>query len=118
DSLCKGTYKILRYKGDYNQGEYLFGSGNDVEVFSWSNADRIANGTYSSDAWAPGANVGARTTPHVNNLIGAVTTSQKFTEGCYPSISACNIFLEYYDRLSASDQTKIEARKGEVLFMR
>ena len=118
ESLCKGTYKILRYKGDYNQGEYLFGSGNDVEVFSWSNADRIANGTYSSDAWAPGANVGARTTPHVNNLIGAVTTSQKFTEGCYPSISACNIFLEYYDRLSASDQTKIEARKGEVLFMR
>lgn len=118
ESLCKGSYKILRYKGDYNQGEYLFGAGNDIEVFSWSNADRIANGTYSSDSWAPGANIGARTTPHVSNLIGAVTTSAKYTEGCYPSISSCNIFLEYYAKLPAADQTRLAARKGEILFLR
>ena len=47
ESLCKGSYKILRYKGDYNQGEYLFGASNDIEVYSWSNADRIVNGSYS-----------------------------------------------------------------------
>lgn len=118
ESLCKGNYKILRYKGDYNAGEYLFGTGNDIEVYSWSNADRIANGSYSSDSWAPGANIGSRTTPNVVNFLGSYHAPSKFTEGCYPSIGACNIFLEYYARLSAADQTAMAKRKGEVLFLR
>jgi starch-binding outer membrane protein, SusD/RagB family len=120
ESLCNGCYKILRYKGDYNQGEYLFGSGSDVEVFCWSLADRIVNGSYSSDSWGASVTTGARTTPHINNLIGAYTntTSVKYTEGAYPSIAACNSFLYYYNLLSAENQTKLAIRKGEVLFLR
>lgn len=118
ESLCQGSYKILRYKGDYNQGEYLFGANNDIEVFAWSNADRVVNGSYAPDAWGTAVTAGQRITPFVNNLIGAVTTSQKFTEGCYPSIGACNIFLENYANLSAADQQALAKRKGEILFLR
>ena|GEM_PF-128682 len=118
ECLCKGCYKILRYKGDYNQGEYLFGSGNDVEVYSWSLADRIVNGSYSPDAWGAAVVSGQRITPFVNNLIGSVTTSVKYTEGCYPSIGACNTFEMYYKQLSAADQVSIVARYGEVLMLR
>jgi hypothetical protein len=117
ESLCKGSYKILRYKGDYNQGEYLFGSCSDVEVFCWSNADRIAIGSYSTDAWGPDA-TGTRVTPFVSNLVGGVTTSSKYTEGCYPSIGACNTFLKYYNALSDKDKTSLLIRKGEILFLR
>lgn len=118
ESLCQGSYKILRYKGDYNQGEYLFGANNDIEVYSWSNADRIVNGSYAPDAWGNAVTGGQRITPFVNNLIGAVTPSQKFTEGCYPSIGACNIFLENYANLSVDDKTALAKRKGEILFLR
>ena len=119
ESLCKGSYKILRYKGDYNQGEYLFGSGSDVEVFSWSNADRIVIGSYATDAWGPDA-VGTRVTPHVSNLVGAVTNSSsvKYTEGCYPSIGACNVFLKYYNALTEKEKESLKIRKGEILFLR
>jgi len=117
ESLCKGSYKILRYKGDYNQGEYLFGSGSDVEVFCWANADRIEIGSYAADAWGPDA-TGTRTTPFVANLVGGVTTSSKYTEGCYPSIGACNTFLKYYNALSDKDKTSLLIRKGEILFLR
>jgi starch-binding outer membrane protein, SusD/RagB family len=120
ESLCNGCYKILRYKGDYNQGEYLFGSGNDIEVYSWSNADRIVNGNYSSDAWGPAVTSGQRITPFINNLIGSVTntTTVKYTEGAYPSIGACNTFLYYYDQLSSANKASLGKRKGEVLFLR
>lgn len=118
ESLCKGNYKILRYKGDYNQGEYMFGAGNDIEVFSWSLADRIVNGSYAADAWGSAVTSGQRITPFVNNLVGAVTTSQKFTEGCYPSIGACNVFLKYYSQMSETDQKTLSIRKGEILFLR
>lgn len=118
ESLCKGSYKILRYKGDYNQGEYLFGASNDIEVYSWSNADRIVNGSYSPDSWANAVTSGQRITPFINNLIGAVTTSAKFTEGCYPEIGGCNIFLENYEEMSDVDKTALAKRKGEILFLR
>ena len=117
ESLCKGSYKILRFKGDYNQGEYIFGSGSDVEVFSWSNADRIVLGSYATDAWGPDA-TGTRMTPFVNSLIGSVTTAQKYPEGCYPSIGACNTFLKYYDALSEKDKASLLIRKGEIMFLR
>ena len=42
ENLVKGSYQILRFKSDYNQGNYLFGIGSDVEAFTWSLADRIA----------------------------------------------------------------------------
>ncbi len=119
ESLTKGCYKILRYKGDYNQGEYLFGSGSDVEVFCWSLADRIVNGSYAPDAWGPDA-TGTRITPFVSNLVGAVTntSSVKYTEGCYPSIGACNVFMKYYNNLTADQQKTLQTRKGEILFLR
>jgi starch-binding outer membrane protein, SusD/RagB family len=125
ESLTKGCYKILRYKTDYNQGEYLFGANNDIEVFSWSAADRIVNGNYSSDAWGAGVTTGQRITPFINNLIGSVTntSSVKYTEGCYPSIGACNVFLDHYAALpmssiSDADKASLVIRKGEILFLR
>ena len=115
ESLVKGSYQILRFKPDYNQGHYLFGTCSDVEVFSWSNADRVAMGTYAIDAWGPAA-TGTRMTPNVNSLIGS--TSGGVSEGVYPEVSRCNIFLENYDNLDAATQTKLAARKGEILFLR
>jgi starch-binding outer membrane protein, SusD/RagB family len=115
ESLTKGCYQILRFKPDYNQGHYLFGAGSDVEVFCWSNADRIAMGTYAVDAWGPSA-TGTRMTPNVNSLIGS--TSGGVSEGVYPEVSRCNIFLENYAAMDAATQTKLAARKGEILFLR
>jgi len=119
ESLCKGSYKILRFKGDYNPGEYLFGSGSDVEVFSWSLADRIVIGSYAADAWGPDAS-GTRITPFVSTLIGSVTntSSVKYTEGCYPSIGACNVFMRYYNALPDKEKESLLVRKGEILFLR
>ena len=115
ESLTKGCYQILRFKPDYNQGHYLFGTGSDVEVFCWSNADRIAMGTYAIDAWGPSA-TGTRMTPNVTSLIGS--TSGGVSEGVYPEVSRCNIFLENYAAMDAATQTKLAARKGEILFLR
>jgi hypothetical protein len=115
ESLVKGSYQILRFKPDYNQGHYLFGTCSDVEVFSWSLADRIAMGTYAIDAWGPAA-TGTRMTPNVNSLIGS--TSGGVSEGVYPEVSRCNIFLENYAAMDAATQTKLAARRGEILFLR
>lgn len=115
ESLVKGCYQIMRFKPDYNQGHYLFGTCSDVEVFSWSLADRISMGTYAIDGWGPAA-TGTRMTPNVTSLIGS--TSGGVSEGVYPEISRCNIFLENYANLDAASQTKMAARKGEILFMR
>lgn len=115
ESLVKGCYQVLRFKPDYNQGHYLFGICTDVEVFSWSLADRIAMGTYAVDAWGP-ASTGTRMTPNVTSLIGSI--SGGVSEGVYPEVSRCNIFLENYAELDAATQTKLAARKGEILFLR
>lgn len=115
EALVKGSYQILRFKSDYNQGHYLFGTCSDVEVFTWSLADRIAMGSYAIDAWGPAA-TGTRMTPMVSPLIGAV--SGGFSEGVYPEVSRCNIFLENYGNLSDADKTKLLGRKGEILFLR
>lgn len=115
ESLVKGSYQILRFKPDYNQGHYLFGTCSDVEVFSWSLPDRIAIGTYAIDAWGPSA-TGTRMTPNVSSLIGS--TSGGVSEGVYPEVSRCNIFLENYAEMDAATQTKLAARKGEILFLR
>lgn len=115
ESLVKGCYQVLRFKPDYNQGHYLFGTCTDVEVFSWSLADRIAMGTYAVDAWGP-ASTGTRMTPNVTSLIGSI--SGGVSEGVYPEVSRCNIFLENYAELDAATQTKLAARKGEILFLR
>lgn len=116
DVLAKGIYQILRYKPDYNQGNYVFGINSDVEVFAWSNADRIANGTYAPDAWEAVAGAGARMNTMLMALIGQV--SGGVSEGCYPIINRCNIFLENYEALSDAEKTNLAARKGEVLFLR
>lgn len=115
ESLVKGCYQVLRFKPDYNQGHYLFGTCSDVEVFSWSLADRISMGTYAVDAWGPAA-TGTRMTPNVTSLIGS--TSGGVSEGVYPEVSRCNIFLENYAAMDAAIQTKLAVRKGEILFLR
>lgn len=115
ESLVKGSYQILRFKPDYNQGHYMFGTCSDVEVFTWSLADRISMGTYAIDGWGPAA-TGTRMTPNVSSLIGS--TSGGVSEGVYPEVSRCNIFLENYANLDATTQTKMAGRKGEVLFLR
>lgn len=115
-SLVKGSYQILRFKSDYNQGNYIFGIGSDVEAFSWSNADRVAMGSYNISGWDPASTTTTRMTSLTNMLIGG--TSGNFTEGAYPEIARCNIFFENYANLTAADQTNLSARKGEMLFLR
>jgi starch-binding outer membrane protein, SusD/RagB family len=120
ESLTKGCYQILRFKADYNQGNYLFGIGSDVEVYDWSNADRVAMGSYNVDGWNPAA-TGTRIAPNVSMLIGAIGmsgTTVLEVEGVYPEVNRCNVFLENYNALDATSQTKLVARKGEVLFLR
>lgn len=116
ETLVKGSYRILRYKPDYNQGHYLFGTCTDVEVFTWSNADRVAMGGYLPDAWNYDAS-GTRIAPYLNNLIGEVVTNRG-SEGAYPTINACNIFFENYETLNEEDKAKMKSRKGEMLFLR
>jgi starch-binding outer membrane protein, SusD/RagB family len=115
DILVKGTYQILRMKPDYNQGHYVFGIGSDVESFCWSLAERIDMGSYSASGWAS-STAANRIAPQMSMLIGAI--GGNVTEGAFPTISRCNVFLENYDNLSQSDQTKIATRKGEILFLR
>lgn len=119
EALTKGCYQILRFKADYNPGNYLFGTCSDIEVFSWSNADRISMGSYAIDGWGPAAS-GTRMTPNVTTLIGSIynTSTDKGAEGVYPEVLRCNIFLENYANLDAATQTKLAIRKGEVLFLR
>lgn len=115
ETLVKGTYQILRFKPDYNQGHYLFGTSTDIEAFSWTNQERIDMGSYNVTGWGPssGAN---RFAPHINALIGQV--SGGVSEGAYPTINRCNIFLENYAKLTDAQQKAMEARKGEILFLR
>lgn len=115
DILVKGTYQILRFKPDYNQGHYLFGISSDVENFAWSNAERIDMGSYSAAGWAA-STASNRYAPQISMLIGAIGGT--VSEGVFPTINRCNVFLENYANLSTSDQTKIAARKGEILFLR
>jgi hypothetical protein len=115
ESLVKGSYQILRFKADYNPGQFLFGMCSDVETFRWTNADRISMGTYAIDGWGPNA-INTRMTPNVSTLIGAV--SGGVSEGVYPEVSRCNIFMENYANLDAATQTKMAGRKGEMLFLR
>ncbi|MBN2611560.1 MAG: RagB/SusD family nutrient uptake outer membrane protein [Bacteroidales bacterium] len=115
ETLAKGSYQVLRFKPDYNQGHYLFGVGNDAEVFIQTDADRIAMGSYSVDAWGPDAS-GNRMTPQVTPLLGWM--GGNWSEGMYPVINRCNLFLEKYAGLSETDKIKIQAAKGEMLFFR
>jgi hypothetical protein len=115
ETLTKGCYQILRFKPDYSQGQYLFGICTDVEVFKWANADRVSMGTYAIDGWGASAPAN-RITPYVTNLIGSI--SGGVSEGVYPEVSRCNIFLENYANLDAATQTKLAGRKGEILFLR
>jgi len=113
--LTKGSYQILRFKPDYNQGNYLFGIGSDVEVYSWSNTERIEMGGYNINGWSPTA-TGTRVAPHVNSLIGSA--SGGVSEGVYPTIGRCNIFMENFAKLDAAGQATLAPRKGEMLFLR
>jgi hypothetical protein len=115
DILVKGTYQILRFKPDYNQGQYLFGACSDVEVFAWSLAERIDMGGYLATGWAASTAVN-RYAPQIVSLIGAIGGT--VSEGVFPTINRCNVFLENYANLSAADQTKLAPRKGEILFLR
>ena len=115
ETLVKGTYQILRFKPDYNQGQYIFGIGSDVECYAWSNAERIDMGSYSPSGWAA-STAANRYAPQVTMLIGAIGGT--VSEGVFPTINRCNVFLENYASLSSSDQTKIAVRKGEILFIR
>ena len=115
DILVKGTYQILRFKPDYNQGHYICGVGSDVEAYCWSNTDRINMGSYSPSGWAA-TTAGQSYSAQVNMLIGAQGGSR--TEGAFPTISRCNVFLENYGNLSAADQATLAPRKGEILFLR
>lgn len=116
EALAKGTYQILRYKPDYNHGNYVFGINSDVEVFAWSLADRISNGGYAPDAWNSEPGGGTRMNTLLMALIGQVSGGT--SEGCYPVINRCNIFLENYENLSESDKSNLAGRRGEILFLR
>lgn len=113
--LAKGCYQILRFKSDYNQGHYLFGSSTDVERFSWSLQERVDMGGYNITGWGPSSGSN-RFAPHINALIGQV--SGGVSEGVYPEINRCNIFLENYQNLSEAQQKSLASRKGEILFLR
>ena len=113
--LAKGCYQILRFKSDYNQGHYLFGSSTDVERFSWSLQERVDMGGYNVTGWGPSSGSN-RFAPHINALIGQV--SGGVSEGVYPEINRCNIFLENYQNLSEAQQKSLASRKGEILFLR
>jgi starch-binding outer membrane protein, SusD/RagB family len=115
ETLTKGTYQILRFKPDYNQGQYIFGIGSDVENYAWSNAERIDMGSYSPSGWAA-STAANRYAPQVTMLIGAIGGT--VSEGVFPTINRCNVFLENFSVLSSADQTKISVRKGEILFLR
>ncbi len=116
ETLVKGTYQILRYKPDYNQGNYVFGINSDVEVFAWSLADRVSNGGYAPDAWNAQPGTGTKMNTLLMSLIG--TVSGGTSEGCYPVINRCNIFLENYETLSDADKKTLAGRRGEILFLR
>ena len=116
ETLVKGTYQILRYKPDYNPGNYVFGINSDVEVFAWSDANRVANGGYAPGAWNAQAGTSTNMNSQLMALIGQV--SGGVSEGCYPVINRCNIFLENYATLSDADKKKMEGRRGEILFLR
>ena len=115
EALVKGSYQILRFKPDYNQGQYIFGIGSDVENYCWSLAERIDMGGYSASGWAA-TTAANRYAPQMVMLIGAIGGS--VSEGVFPTINRCNVFLENYANLSSTDQTKLAARKGEILFIR
>jgi hypothetical protein len=116
ETLVKGTYQILRFKPDYNQGQYICGISSDVEVYAWSNADRIAMGSYSTTGWGSATSSSQVYSTQIPMLIGAIGGS--VSEGAFPTINRCNVFLENYANLSSADQTKLAARKGEILFIR
>jgi starch-binding outer membrane protein, SusD/RagB family len=116
ETLVKGTYQILRFKPDYNQGQYICGISSDVEVYAWSNADRIAMGSYSSTGWGSATSSSQVYSTQIPMLIGAI--GGNVSEGAFPTINRCNVFLENYANLSSADQTKLAARKGEILFIR
>ncbi|MGD0342003.1 MAG: RagB/SusD family nutrient uptake outer membrane protein, partial [Bacteroidales bacterium] len=116
ETLVKGTYQILRFKPDYNQGQYITGICSDVEVYAWSNADRIAMGSYSATGWGSAASSTQCYSTQMPMLIGAIGGT--VSEGAFPTINRCNLFLENYANLSSADQTKLAARKGEILFIR
>ncbi len=115
DILVKGTYQILRFKPDYNQGHYIFGICSDVESYAWSNADRINMGSYSASGWAATTS-GQSYSAQVGMLIGALGGGR--TEGAFPVISRCNVFLENYETLSDAEKATLAPRKGEILFLR
>ena len=115
DALVKANYQLMRFKPDYNHGHYLFGAANDCEIFCESDDDRVAMGKYAVDAWGPDAQ-GTRMTPAVTPLLGWI--GGNYSEGMYPVINRCNIFLENYEALDAADQEELSPRKGEMLFMR
>lgn len=115
ETLTKGTYQILRFKADYNQGHYLFGTSTDIEAFTWTLQERVDMGSYNVSGWGPNAGAN-RFAPHTNALIGQV--SGKVSEGAYPTINRCNIFFENYANLSEGDKKSLSIRKGEMLFLR
>jgi hypothetical protein len=93
----------------------LFGACSDVEAFAWSNAERIDMGGYLAAGWAS-TTAANRYAPQIGMLIGAIGGT--VSEGVFPTINRCNVFLENYANLSEADQLKIKARKGEILFLR
>ncbi len=115
--LVNGTYQVFRFKPDYNPGNWLFGASNDVETFlNNDNAGRISMGLYQPDTWGEGA-IGAHSiTDQVNNLLGV--ESGDITEGMYPVITRCNIFLENFTIVDQDVQDAVAGSKGEMLFMR
>ncbi len=117
ETLVNGSYQMLRFKSDYNQGHYLFGSSTDVEVFCWATAapERQEMGSYNISGWGPNSGSN-KMAPLTMALIGQ--TSGNVSEGVYPIVNRCNVFLENYEELSESDQERLKERRGEILFLR
>lgn len=122
EALVTANYQLLRFKTDYNHGNKLFAGGNDIEVFNQSpytaEQYRRASGLYDISSWGPTATDDQhQVTLQIRLLLGAV--SGGFSEGVYPSITRCNLFLYNYENfLTESEQEGLKTRKGEILFMR
>lgn len=115
-ALVNGTYQVFRFKTDYGQGNFLFGTANDCEVYQPNENFRISSGLYLPDAW--GADASASQSPGVFTYALLGTISGNVVEGMYPVINRCNVFLENYPKLDGEERAKVEGNKGEMLFIR
>jgi hypothetical protein len=110
EELVVGTYNALRWKYGFNEGPFLFESGNDIIdplSATWA--------TINPSAWSPSGAAGT----NVNNLMGYYATELL---GGYPLINDCNKAIEIIQNNApgkfAINQEYASLRLSEVYFLR